>query len=144
MQVITKESLLSAQVKYLFLQTYVCWPCVKHGYLILQREDLVRIMELLSVKEHHVRALLIHYGWDVEKVLAVLVEHGNGKLFAAAGVKVVEHDDLSSFQFSSTVTCNICFDDVSAEEVTTMDCGHCFCNSCKYTFMNVFLYGVFE
>lgn len=107
-----------------------CKVITKESLLSAQREDLGRIMDLLSVKEHHARALLIHYGWDVEKVLAVLVEDGIEKLFAAAGVKVVEHDDLLSFQFSSTVTCNICFDDVSAKEVTTMDCGHCFCNSC--------------
>ncbi|TXG52294.1 hypothetical protein EZV62_021463 [Acer yangbiense] len=103
----------------------------KESLLAAQREDLVRIMDLLSIKEHHARALLIHYGWDVEKVLAVLVEHGNDELFAAAGVKVVEHDDgPSSLQFSSTVSCNICYDDVSATEVTTMDCSHCFCNDC--------------
>ncbi|KAI9201455.1 hypothetical protein LWI28_023770 [Acer negundo] len=103
----------------------------KESLLAAQREDLVRIMDLLSVKEHHARALLIHYSWDVEKVLAVLVEHGNDELFAAAGVKVVEHDDgPSSLQFSSTVSCNICYDDVSATEVTTMDCSHCFCNDC--------------
>ncbi|KAH9758523.1 putative E3 ubiquitin-protein ligase ARI2 [Citrus sinensis] len=106
-KVITKESLLAAQM-----------------------EDLIRVMDLLSLKEHHARTLLIHYRWDVEKVLAVLVEYGKERLFAKAGLTIVETDDVSSSQVSSSYCCNICFDDVSLEEITTMDCGHYFCNSC--------------
>ncbi|KAL9449243.1 hypothetical protein AB3S75_011216 [Citrus x aurantiifolia] len=106
-KVITKESLLAAQM-----------------------EDLIRVMDLLSLKEHRARTLLIHYRWDVEKVLAVLVEYGKERLFAKAGLTIVETDDVSSSQVSSSYCCNICFDDVSLEEITTMDCGHYFCNSC--------------
>lgn len=98
----------------------------------MQREDLLRVMDLLSLKEHHARTLLIYYRWDVEKVLSVYVEYGKERLFAQAGVTILEQDDLSSSELPCTVSCNICFDDVSAEEVTTMDCGHYFCNSCKY------------
>lgn len=104
----------------------------------MQREDLLRIMDLVSLKEQHARTLLIHHRWDVEKVLAVLVEYGKDRLFAEAGITVVENDDVSSSQ-SSSFSCNICFDDVSPEEVTTMDCGHYFCNSCKYVGMNILL-----
>ncbi|KAJ4701862.1 RBR-type E3 ubiquitin transferase [Melia azedarach] len=101
----------------------------KESLLAAQREDLLRIMDLVSLKEQHARTLLIHHRWDVEKVLAVLVEYGKDRLFAEAGITVVENDDVSSSQ-SSSFSCNICFDDVSPEEVTTMDCGHYFCNSC--------------
>ena len=94
--------------------------------------DLLRVMDLLSLKEKHARTLLIHYRWDVEKVFAVLVEEGKDKLFAQAGVTVVENDhQVPLSQCSSTFCCNICCDDVSPQEVTTMDCGHCFCNNCK-------------
>uniref|UniRef100_A0A0D3FLG0 RBR-type E3 ubiquitin transferase n=1 Tax=Oryza barthii TaxID=65489 RepID=A0A0D3FLG0_9ORYZ len=30
----------------------------------------------------------------------------------------------------SSVTCYVCFEDVSSDAVSTMDCGHCFCNDC--------------
>lgn len=90
-----------------------------------------RIMDVLSLKEHHARTLLIHYRWDVDKVIAVFVEKGKDKLYAAAGVTVLEHDNLSP-ELSSTVMCLICMEEVSASEVTTMDCGHHFCNTCEY------------
>ncbi|XAR72845.1 Ubiquitin--protein ligase [Bertholletia excelsa] len=105
-KVITKESLLSAQ-----------------------REDLRRVMDMLSIREHNARTLLIHYRWDVEKLSAVLVEKGKASLFAEAGVIVVEDHDLDSL-LSSTVMCNICIEDVPCAEATKMDCGHIFCNNC--------------
>ncbi|XP_059455453.1 probable E3 ubiquitin-protein ligase ARI1 [Corylus avellana] len=101
----------------------------KESLLAAQREDLRRIMDLLSLKEHLARTLLIHYRWDVDKVIVVLVEKGKDKLYAEAGVTVSEHDNLSS-ELSSMVMCIICIEEVSASEVTTMDCGHCFCNNC--------------
>jgi ariadne-1 len=106
-KVITKESLLAAQ-----------W------------EDLRRVMELLSLREHHARTLLIYYRWDVEKLFAILVDKGKSCLFAQAGVPVVEHFDFDSPASSSTVMCDICIEDVSSDDSTKMDCGHCFCNNC--------------
>ncbi|XP_073122926.1 probable E3 ubiquitin-protein ligase ARI2 isoform X1 [Henckelia pumila] len=112
-KVITKESLLGAQ-----------------------REDLRRVMELLSVREHHARTLLIHYRWDVEKLIAVYVEKGKSCLFEAAGVTLVEILDPES---SSAVMCIICMDDIPAKDVTKMDCGHSFCNNCwtEYFFVKI-------
>ncbi|KAK6946189.1 IBR domain [Dillenia turbinata] len=101
----------------------------KESLLAAQREDLRRVMELLSLREHHARTLLIHYRWDVDKLFAVLAEKGNVCLFAEAGVTVVEHNDLS-LSNSSTIMCNICIEDVDVKEATAMDCGHCFCNTC--------------
>ncbi|XVE69964.1 hypothetical protein DITRI_Ditri10aG0033300 [Diplodiscus trichospermus] len=96
-----------------------------------KREDLHRVMDLLSLKEHHARTLLIHYCWDVDKVLAVLVEYGKDKLFSAAGLQMLDHHALSpNLSSSSTLTCNICYEDVSANMLTVMDCGHYFCNDC--------------
>ncbi|KAL7236716.1 hypothetical protein ACSBR1_019924 [Camellia fascicularis] len=92
-----------------------------------KREDLRRVMDLLSLREHHARTLLIHYRWDVEKLFAVLVEKGRDCLFAGAGVTLVENHDLPS---SSTIMCNICIEDVPGTEATKMDCGHDFCNNC--------------
>ena len=49
----------------------------KESLLAAQRDDLQRVMDVLSLKEYHARTLLIHYRWDVDKVLAVLVERGD-------------------------------------------------------------------
>ncbi|XP_058220919.1 probable E3 ubiquitin-protein ligase ARI1 isoform X1 [Rhododendron vialii] len=107
-QVITKDSLLAAQ-----------------------RGDLQKVMDLLSVKDHHARTLLIHYRWDVDKVFTVFVEMGKEWLFKEAGVTLEEHNDLSPVCSSSgDVRCDICMEDFPANETTTMDCGHCFCNEC--------------
>ncbi|XP_022772807.1 probable E3 ubiquitin-protein ligase ARI2 isoform X3 [Durio zibethinus] len=117
------------------LSAYATFPptkvITKESLLAAQREDLHRVMDLLSLKEHHARTLLIHYCWDVDKVLAVLVEYGKDKLFAAAGVQILDHHALASYQLlSSTFTCNICYEDVLADMLTVMDCGHYFCNDC--------------
>ncbi|KAH7834995.1 hypothetical protein Vadar_021890 [Vaccinium darrowii] len=101
----------------------------KESLLAAQREDLRRVMELLSLREFHARTLLIHYRWDVEKLFAVLVEKGKPFLFDEAGVTVVEKDDLDSFIFA-TVSCDICMEDVPGTAVTKMECGHNFCNDC--------------
>lgn len=99
----------------------------------MQRDDLKRVMDLLSVKEHHARTLLIHYRWDVDEVFAVFVEKGKECLFKEAGVTVGEHNDISSVHSSSgDVMCIICMEDIPVNETTTMDCGHCFCNECEH------------
>ncbi|KAK6159430.1 hypothetical protein DH2020_006744 [Rehmannia glutinosa] len=58
-------------------------------------------MDLLSVKEHHARTLLIHYRWDVEKLISVYVEKGKSCMFSEAGVTVVELADLDPPESSS-------------------------------------------
>lgn len=102
--------------------------CILH---FSQKEDLKRVMDLLSLKEHHARTLLIHYLWDTERVFAVFVEKGKERLYVEAGLSGQISENLSSSQSSSEVTCEICFDEVPSKESTTMDCGHCYCNNCK-------------
>ncbi|KAK9942323.1 hypothetical protein M0R45_007994 [Rubus argutus] len=102
----------------------------QESLLAAQKEDLRRVMDLLFLREHHARTLLIHHRWDVEKLFAVLVEKGRAFLFAEAGVTLVEHQDNEPLLPSSTIMCAICMEDVPSDEATKMDCGHCFCNSC--------------
>lgn len=104
--------------------------------LLLQKEDLRRVMELLSVREHHARTLLIHHQWDVERLISVYVDRGKSCMFADAGVTVVDFIDLDPLDSSSKVMCNICMDDIEERDVTRMDCGHCFCNDCKFHTFN--------
>ncbi|GAV67119.1 IBR domain-containing protein [Cephalotus follicularis] len=103
----------------------------KESLLAAQREDLRRVMDLLSLREHHARTLLIHYRWDVEKLFSVFVEKGKASLFAEAGVTVVEsQDDSLPLSSSSTIMCDICIEEVPGDKATRMDCSHCFCNDC--------------
>ena len=100
----------------------------------MQKEDLRRVMDMLSVREQHARTLLIFHRWDVEKLFAVYVDKGKSYLFAEAGVTVDEHRDSDSSSVPSLIQCEICIEDVPSDEATRMDCGHCFCNSCECLF----------
>ncbi|KAL4278531.1 hypothetical protein GQ457_03G000320 [Hibiscus cannabinus] len=103
----------------------------KESLLAAQRQDLSTVMEMLSIREHHARTLLIHHRWDVETLLAVLVERGKADLFASAGVSIVEVVDAgTSLSMSSTSTCDICMEELPADKMTKMECGHGFCNDC--------------
>ncbi|KAG7579304.1 IBR domain [Arabidopsis thaliana x Arabidopsis arenosa] len=103
----------------------------KESLLAAQREDLRRVMELLTLKEHHARTLLIYYRWDVEKLFAVLVEKGKDSLFSVAGLTFLENQTCdASVSRSSMMSCDICIEDVLGYQMTRMDCGHSFCNNC--------------
>ncbi|KAK4390635.1 putative E3 ubiquitin-protein ligase ARI2 [Sesamum angolense] len=71
-----------------------CKVIRKESLLAAQKHDLQRMMELLSLKEHHARSVLIHYRWDVDKVSTVFVEKGKERLYAEAGVSVVDSNNL--------------------------------------------------
>ncbi|XP_054789863.1 probable E3 ubiquitin-protein ligase ARI2 [Prosopis cineraria] len=105
----------------------------RESLVAVQKEDLRRVMEMLSLREHHARVLLIHHRWDVEKLFAEYVEKGKSAMFTEAGVTCYEFEPGSnsdpSFS-SSSVSCEICIEDVPINEITRMDCGHSFCNDC--------------
>ncbi|KAL5731600.1 RBR-type E3 ubiquitin transferase [Ranunculus cassubicifolius] len=101
----------------------------KESLLIAQGDDLRRVMDMLEINEQHARTLLIHHMWNVEKILEVLGEEGKDRLYAQAGVVVMEgNKDVLG---SSDSTCYVCMEDgFKKKKMTTMDCGHRFCNSC--------------
>ncbi|XP_054786647.1 probable E3 ubiquitin-protein ligase ARI2 isoform X2 [Prosopis cineraria] len=101
----------------------------RESLLAAQKEDLRRVMEMLSLREHHARTLLIYHRWDVETLFEVYVDKGKAALFAEAGVSVDGQCDPDP-SVPSSVRCDICIEDVPSHEATRMDCGHCFCNSC--------------
>ncbi|XP_059279220.1 probable E3 ubiquitin-protein ligase ARI2 [Lycium ferocissimum] len=107
-----------------------CRVIRKESLLAAQKEDLQRVVDLLSLKEHHARTLLIHYQWDVDKVFAIFVERGKEKLYAEAGVTLEEKDENPATDPSTEFTCEICFEDFPAEQTTLMECDHRFCNDC--------------
>ncbi|XP_058069160.1 probable E3 ubiquitin-protein ligase ARI2 isoform X2 [Magnolia sinica] len=116
------------------VQTHSIQVVTKESLLEAQREDLRRVMDMLKLSERHARTLLIHHRWNFERLSTELVEKGRDSLFAEAGVTIAECKKralpLSYSRSRSLVKCNICIEDVSPHAVTTMDCGHCFCNDC--------------
>lgn len=90
-------------------------------------------MDLLQLPEQHARTLLICHRWDVDKIFAILVERGRDRLFSEAGVTLLDSSDFPLSGSSSPFSCNICFEDVASVNTTKMDCGHCYCNDCKFS-----------
>ncbi|KAM7256903.1 hypothetical protein ACFE04_012644 [Oxalis oulophora] len=101
----------------------------RESLLTAQMDDLTKVMDLLSLKIHNARRLLVHHRWDIDKILSVFGDKGKDVLFAQAGVKVLDHNNNLVVP-SSIKTCYICFEDVQTCYMTTMDCGHFFCNDC--------------
>jgi ariadne-1 len=97
----------------------------------LQREDLRKVMELLGLKEHHARTLLIHYRWDVERIFELLDQKGRERLFSEAGISLRPASN-AGLPSPAEVTCNVCYDDVPLSAASHMDCGHDYCNDCEY------------
>jgi ariadne-1 len=80
----------------------------------------------------------------MDRITDFLERRGRDGLFKEAGIMVPPEENNTAFPFgtaadkgahkrSRIATCNVCFDDVSQlSDVSTMDCGHCFCNDCEY------------
>ncbi|KAG9150387.1 hypothetical protein Leryth_014563 [Lithospermum erythrorhizon] len=109
-----------------------CKVITKESLMAAQKNDLQRVMDLLLVKEHYARTLLIHFRWDAYKIVDILFERGKEWLFSAAGVPMAIDNNVQSSLSVVEVTCEICYDDVPVDETTIMDCGHRFCNNCKH------------
>ncbi|CAN6301707.1 unnamed protein product [Urochloa humidicola] len=101
----------------------------KESLLLAQREDLRKVIELLGLREHHARTLLIHYRWDVERIFELLDQKGRDRLFSEAGIPLQCANNAGSAS-STEVTCNVCFEDVPPTATSEMDCGHNYCNDC--------------
>ncbi|XP_020256404.1 probable E3 ubiquitin-protein ligase ARI2 isoform X2 [Asparagus officinalis] len=97
--------------------------------LLAQKEDLGKVMDLFALSEQHARTLLIYYRWDVERVLEIFEKKGRDMMFLDAGV-MIENKGAILASSSGEITCGICFDDVSRDAATVMDCGHYFCDDC--------------
>jgi len=100
------------------------------AFVGLQREDLRKVMELLGLREHHARTLLIHYRWDVERIFELLDQKGRDRLFSEAGIPL-QYTNNAGTTSSAEVTCNVCYDDVPPSAASEMDCGHSYCNDCE-------------
>ncbi|KAG7559012.1 Zinc finger RING-type [Arabidopsis thaliana x Arabidopsis arenosa] len=124
----------------------------KEALVVAQKEVMVRVMELLSVKENQARTLLIHYQWNVDKLFSVYIDQGKDLLFSCAGLTVFDPSLVKSKRKKKEMTrkrkkkeektrkrkktkktkkCDICMEeDLSKYAMTRMECGHRFCNDC--------------
>jgi len=90
------------------------------------------VMGLFNIKQHHARALLIHYRWNTDRLGDHLERKGQERMLMEAGVALQQQETSSSSRPSSRsrVLCEVCFEDFSPRHVSTVDCGHSFCNDC--------------
>ncbi|XP_040378462.1 probable E3 ubiquitin-protein ligase ARI1 isoform X2 [Oryza brachyantha] len=90
-------------------------------------------MNLLNIKQHAARTLLIHHRWKMHCIYDHLDRKGRGRMLTEACIVLPENNSMSaagSRTHPTRVTCNVCFEDLPITEASTMDCGHCFCNDC--------------
>ncbi|KAF0922218.1 hypothetical protein E2562_029113 [Oryza meyeriana var. granulata] len=109
-----------------------CWAITQQSLPVAQQQDLSIVMNLLNIKQHHARTLLIHHRWNMHCIYDHLDRKGRGRMLSEACIVLLKNSmsAAGSRTRSTSVTCNVCFDDFSITEVSTMDCGHCFCNDC--------------
>jgi hypothetical protein len=87
-------------------------------------------MNLLNIKQHHARALFIFHQWKIDRIYDCFDRKGRDRMLREADIVLQEKSNTTP---SSSSKCNVCFDDdLSLTDVSTMDCGHCFCNNCEF------------
>uniref|UniRef100_A0ACD5WCL8 Uncharacterized protein n=1 Tax=Avena sativa TaxID=4498 RepID=A0ACD5WCL8_AVESA len=118
------------------------WAITRKSLSAAQQQDISMVMNLVSLEPHNARALLMHHRWKMERITDFLERRGREGLFRDAGIVVPPEDNSTTLPFRIAAdkpshkrpriaTCNVCFEDVSGlSDVSTMDCGHCFCNDC--------------
>ncbi|CAH8356573.1 unnamed protein product [Eruca vesicaria subsp. sativa] len=110
-----------------------CQIITNETLVAAQKEVLVKVMDFFTLKKSQARTLLIHYQWNVDKLLDVYGEKGKESLFKTAGLTVFARTSLPESRYSlrKKMACDICMDDdLQFYSMTRMDCGHCFCNNC--------------
>uniref|UniRef100_A0A0E0GQP4 RBR-type E3 ubiquitin transferase n=1 Tax=Oryza nivara TaxID=4536 RepID=A0A0E0GQP4_ORYNI len=105
-----------------------CWAITQESLPAAQQQDLSMVMNLLNIKQHLARTLLIHHRWKMHCIYDHLDRKGRDRMLSEACI-ILPKNSMSAAS-STSVTCNVCFEDFPMTDVSTMDCGHCFCNDC--------------
>eukprot|EP00271_Cylindrocystis_brebissonii_P008378 TRINITY_DN2258_c0_g1_i4.p1 TRINITY_DN2258_c0_g1~~TRINITY_DN2258_c0_g1_i4.p1 ORF type:complete len:701 (-),score=209.59 TRINITY_DN2258_c0_g1_i4:1181-3283(-) len=101
----------------------------KKSLLAAQLSALRQVADVLGLRLHHARTLLIFHRWDVEALFGKLADAGEERLFQKAGLPPRQAME-APMSAETEVLCGICYSDVEAKEACMMDCGHSFCNTC--------------
>lgn len=105
-----------------------CWAITEDSLSAAQQEDLSTVMNLLNIKQHQARALFIFHRWKIDHIYDCFDRKGRDRMLREADIVLQEKSSITP---SRSAKCNVCFDDdLSLTDVSTMDCGHCFCNDC--------------
>nr|CAB3498603.1 unnamed protein product [Digitaria exilis] len=123
----------------------------KESLSVAQQQDLSMVMGVFNIKQHHARALLIHYRWNTFRLNDHLERKGQDRMLTEAGVVLPRENKTTaapppppasttnkqpSRKKTKTKTkkkeasCNVCFEDFSPHAMSAMDCGHSFCDAC--------------
>ncbi|KAJ0980341.1 hypothetical protein J5N97_008596 [Dioscorea zingiberensis] len=119
----------TADYENLDTTSYAYTVVTEMSLLTMQMEQLNIMKEILALPENSARILLINHRWDVRRILELFERKGKERLFSEAGVTLHENNG-PSLSSQSTITCNVCFEDFSMDEVSMMSCGHYYCNNC--------------
>ncbi|XP_048569573.1 probable E3 ubiquitin-protein ligase ARI1 [Triticum urartu] len=106
-----------------------CWAITQESLSTAQQQDLSMVTNLLNVKQHNARALLIHHRWKIDCIYDHLDRKERDRMFREAGI-VLQENINGKAPPSRVVNCMVCFDEFSVGAVSTMECGHYFCNDC--------------
>ncbi|CAM0875838.1 unnamed protein product [Alopecurus aequalis] len=105
-----------------------CWAITEDSLSAAQQEELSTVMNLLNIKQHQARALFIFHRWKIDRIYDCFDRKGREHMLREADIVLQEKSSITP---SRSAKCNVCFDDdLSLTDVSTMDCGHCFCNDC--------------
>ncbi|KAL5218389.1 hypothetical protein ABZP36_019073 [Zizania latifolia] len=110
-----------------------CWAITQESLPAAQQQDMSIVMNLLNIKQHDARTLLIHHRWKMHCIYDHLDRKGRDCMLREACIVLQKKNSMpaaGSRSPSTSVTCNVCFEGFSITAVSTMDCGHCFCNDC--------------
>jgi ariadne-1 len=97
------------------------------------------VMNLVGIKQHHARALLIHHRWKTDSIYDHFDRKGRDHMLREAGVVLQEFSNCRASP-SGMGNCMVCFDEFSLSVVSTMECGHYFCNDCEFLFFQHLYY----
>lgn len=90
-----------------------------------------QISEVLGVSLANSRILLQKFAWKAEKIMNMFFDCGLEQVLKSADISTesitLAVTDVKEF------TCPLCYDDYFSESITTLPCGHCFCNYCWKT-----------
>lgn len=101
----------------------------KPGLQRIQDEALDQVKGILGCNTTTARALLIFFNWDTEAVLGTIVERGQEAVYRRAGI-TSQSEEAAHPSGEGIATCMVCMSDVRPGEVSSMSCGHTFCDTC--------------
>lgn len=104
-----------------------------------QANEVSNVAELLSVSFHEAAALLCHFRWKKEALLARYFENPD-KLRKEVGLaSLAEEKQVVSkaIELSGEIECSICADEVPASQCTALSCDHRFCNKCWQQYLTL-------